>query len=318
MATTDSTKVLDPQVLGDMVSASLTAGMKFRPLLQDDTTLVDRAGSTVEFPAFNYIGDAVDLDENTAIDPNALSYGTKQATVKEIGQGVSITNNALAIGYGDPIGEAGKQLQTAIDNKIDNDIHSVLANAVLSASVPVSVEGLQTALDSFNYEGDVNSLVLVASPQAAGKLRIEAGKDFVSASQLGANIVSGAYGEILGVTIIRSRKLNHNEAYLVDTSVDDGKPAIKLMRKKDATIETEYKPGERKTNIYATALVAPYLYNDQKVVKVTFDGLDATGATTGAPKNQAVATEPTNVEGSKRIGRQKKTTSGSPSATLGH
>ena len=65
---TQSQDVLDPQVLSDMVSAQLTAAMKFAPLCQVDNTLVGTPGSTIQFPSWNYIGDATDINENEPIE----------------------------------------------------------------------------------------------------------------------------------------------------------------------------------------------------------------------------------------------------------
>ena len=53
---TKSENVLDPQVLADMISAQLTAAQKFLPLCQVDNTLQGVPGSTIQFPAWNYIG----------------------------------------------------------------------------------------------------------------------------------------------------------------------------------------------------------------------------------------------------------------------
>lgn len=66
-----------------MVSAKLTAGLKFTSLAQVDNTLEGKPGSTVEFPSWKYIGDAVDLDEDVAIETKDLTFGFKAATINE-------------------------------------------------------------------------------------------------------------------------------------------------------------------------------------------------------------------------------------------
>lgn len=73
-AITVSGQVLDPQVLADMMSAELAAGLRFAPLAEVDRTLEGKPGSTVEFPCWNYIGDAEDLKEGVAIDTKSLTY----------------------------------------------------------------------------------------------------------------------------------------------------------------------------------------------------------------------------------------------------
>lgn len=312
---TQSDNVLDPQVLADMVSAQLTAGMKFAPLAQIDTTLVGVPGSTIQFPAWNYIGDAEDVTEGEAIDTSKLTYGSKAATIKEVGKGGSITDTALAVGYGKPADELTQQLGLSISNKVDNDTKDVLADATQTASVEPTVDGLQNALDVFNFEDDNAIVALVCSPSAASKLRLSAAKEFTASAQLSDPISSGVYGDILGVQIIRSRKLKADEAYLVVTNATDGRPAIKLITKKNVNVEPERHASTRSTEYYATAMYAAYLYDPTKVVKVTFTGVTGPDATNGAPAVKAVDDSVNNVPEDKRVGRQKKAKASSASST---
>lgn len=306
---TKSENMLDPQVLADMVSAQLTAGQKFTPLAQVDNTLQGVPGSTIQFPAWNYIGDAEDIVEGEPIETSKLTFGQKAATIKEVGKGGAITDTALQIGYGDPQGELSKQLGLAMANKQDNDVLATLKEATQTAAVDPSVDGLQSALDTFNYEDDNATIVLICSPKAAGQLRLSAAKEFTGASALQNPISTGVYGEILGVQIMRSRKLDANEAYLVVTNASDGRPAVKLLNKRGVTIEPERHASERSTDYYATAMYATYLYDPTKVVKVTFNGVTGSAATTGAPADVADNGDKVdNVAEGKRVGRQKKTT----------
>ena len=291
---TYSQDMLDPQVLADMIPAELTAQMKFTGLAAVDSTLEGRPGTTVEFPAWNYIGDAQDVKEGEPIETSSLTYGSKAATIKEIGKGGSITDQALLTGYGDPYGELSSQIAKAMANKVDND-------------VTATVDGIQDALDIYNDEDD-SRIVLLVSPKAAGQLRLKAGKDWLRGTQLGSDaLTKGVYGDILGVQLVRSRKLDANEAYLV--KVDGGnKPAIKLMMKRGVKVEPDRVPKLRRTDIYATSYYAPYLYDPTKVVKVTFSDVTGKAGMTGAPENKEVNNEVTNVDEDKRIGKQKKTT----------
>lgn len=303
---TQSTDVLDPQVLADMIPAKLTAGLKFTSVAQIDNTLQGKPGSTIEFPTWNYIGDAEDLKENDPIDTSKLTYGSKPATIKEIGKGGSVTDSALETGYGDAWGELSNQLGLALANKIDNDILATLRQSIQNASVDLSLDGIQDALDIYNNEDDAVT-VLIASPKAAGRLRLQAGQNWLHGTQLGSDTISkGIYGDILGVQVIRSRKLDANEAFLVKIGAEDGKPAVKLMLKRDINVEPDRLPKYRRTDIYATAVEAPYLYDPSKVVKITFKGIDGPAGTTGAPADASVNDEPDNVDEDKKIGTRSR------------
>ena len=75
---TQSNNVLDPQVLADMIPAKLTAGLKCTSLVQVHRTLEGKPGSTVEFPTWNYIGDAEDIKD----DGNYYTVVPKTSRVK--------------------------------------------------------------------------------------------------------------------------------------------------------------------------------------------------------------------------------------------
>ena len=308
---TTSPEMLDPEVLAGMVSAQLTAAQKFTPLAQVDNSLQGVPGSTIQFPSWNYIGDAQDIVEGEPIETSKLTYGQKAATIKETGKGGAITDTAIQVGSGDPQGELVKQLSMSMGNKRDNDVLATLKEATQTASVDPTVDGLQEALDTFNYEDDNATIVLVCSPKAAGQLRLSAAKEFTGASMLQNPISTGVYGEILGVQIMRSRKLNADEAYLVVTNASDGRPAIKLLTKKGVNIEPERHASERSTYYYASAMYAVYLYDPSKVVKVTFTGVTGHAATNGAPADIADnGSKVDNVPEDKRVGRQKKAAAG--------
>lgn len=262
MAQTKLEHLVDPEVLADMVAFELDKAIRFSPLAELDSTLQGRPGSTLKFPAFTYIGDAEDVAEGQPIPLNQLGSETKSVTVKKAGNGVEITDEALLSGYGNPLGEAARQIQLSIANKIDNDFLDELDGAIQNTSEDVTtVLGLQAALDIFNDEDDTPT-VLIMNPVDAGKLRIDAAQNFVAGSELGATrILDGVYGDILGVQIVRSRKLDEGQAYLVRQG------ALKLVNKRDVEVETDRDIVKKTTVVTADHHYAPYLYDASKVVK---------------------------------------------------
>ena len=76
VGTTMLENLVNPEVLAPMVSAELTAQMKFAPLAKIDTTLQGRAGDTVTLPKYAYIGDAADIAEGDPIPLDQLSATT--------------------------------------------------------------------------------------------------------------------------------------------------------------------------------------------------------------------------------------------------
>ena len=115
--TTKLADLLNPQVLADYVDSKLIYNIVFAPLATIDDTLVGNPGDTLTVPVWNYIGDADDLVEASAISTVKLTGSHASVTVKEAGKGVEISDKAILSAYGDPVGEIGSQLVKSIASK---------------------------------------------------------------------------------------------------------------------------------------------------------------------------------------------------------
>lgn len=265
MAQTKLTNMVDPQVLAEMISAELPNAIRFSPLANVDRTLAGRPGSTVTVPKFTYIGDAADVAEGAAIDLTLLQTATDSFTIKKAGKGVEITDEAVLSGYGDPIGEAGKQLLMAVANKVDNDVLTALGTASLTyaATGGITIDAVDAAQGIFNDE-DQSPMVLLVNPKDALKLRKSAAESWTRASELGDNIlVSGAFGEVLGAQVIRSRKVTEGTAYLVKQG------ALSIYMKRDVDVESDRDIVTKTTVITADQHYGAHLYDESKAVKIT-------------------------------------------------
>ena len=258
-------QLIDPEVMADIVSASLANAIRFTPIAQVLTNLQGRPGSTLSFPSFVYIGEAADVAEGAPIPLDQLSASETSVAIKKAAKGVEITDEAILSGLGDPIGEANKQLALSIAAKVDADLLVAAQTATQTAGVAFNgtVATLQTGLDIFNDEDD-EPVILVVNPKDAAKLRTDAQTNFLAGSEIGANaLINGTYGEVLGVQIVRSRKVLEGAPLLIKAG------ALALVMKRAVQVEADRDIVTKTTVITADEHYAAYLYNPAKVVKFT-------------------------------------------------
>jgi N4-gp56 family major capsid protein len=266
-AQTKKANMVIPEVMADMISAKLPNAIRFSPLARVDDTLVGQPGDTVTVPRFEYIGDAEDVAEGVAMGTTVLTTSSQQATIKKAGKAVEITDEARLSGYGDPIGEAEKQLLMSIANKVDNDSLVALATTTLvhttAAAGKLDVAAVEAAQAIFDDEDD-EAMVLIANPADAADLRNDAAGAWTRASELGDRLlVRGTYGEVLGAQVIRSRKLAVGTAYLVKVG------ALAIYMKQDVDVETDRDILANTTVIAADEHYGVVLEDESKAVKIT-------------------------------------------------
>ena len=121
--------LIDPEVMGDMVSARIPKKLRVAPFAKIDDTLVGVPGDTITVPAYTYIGDAADVAEGGEVAIEKMTTSTRKATIKKAMKGIGLTDEAVLSGYGNPVGEANTQLALAIAAKIDSDCMDALQTA---------------------------------------------------------------------------------------------------------------------------------------------------------------------------------------------
>lgn len=285
--------LVNPQVMADMVSATLPKKIKFSPFAKVDTSLAGQPGDTITVPKYAYIGDAEDVAEGVAIGTVVLTASTTTAQVKKAAKAVEITDEAALSGYGDPIGEAANQLTMAIAAKVDNDCYEALKGATLqydgSAKI-ISYEGIVDAVDKFGDETDagVNKIIFV-HPNQVTQLRKD--PNFLDINKYPiANgvIMSGTIGSIAGCRVVKSKKvaLDSGNAYylnpiMVDDSADPNEDpaadktatvssALTIYLKRDVNTETDRDILKKTTVLSADEHYTAVLSNESKVVLAKF------------------------------------------------
>lgn len=263
--------MIDPEVLTAMVSAQLPKAIKFSAIAPVDTTLVGRPGDTITIPRYKYIGDAEDVAEGEAIDMKKLQTASQKVTIKKAGIGIQLTDEAMLSSYGDPKGEAQRQLTMSLASKIDNDTVDVAKTAPLNIKQAINLDlpdAISAAMiDSTSDQNvetdDTQAGILYLNPKDANKLRKAAANDWTRASELGDQILAtGVFGELFGWQILRSRKLAQGQAVAALPG------AMKTYLKRTAQVETQRDILRKLTNATADAHYVVAINNEAKIVTV--------------------------------------------------
>lgn len=276
MAQTKLANIVNPEVMADMVEKKLVDLMKFAPLATVDTTLVGTPGSTIQLPAWNYVGDAAELAEGVSLTPSLLSAGKVNATIHKVAKGIELTDEAVLSGFGDPIGEAANQLALAIASAVDNECLSVLhgitgAMAMSTANnttYPAAAD-IIPALELFGEDIEDGPTVAVVSPAVYTQMRDVAGANtWIPASEIAAGIaVRGVVGEFQGCQVIVSNKLKTTasgagDIYLVKPG------ALRIFLKRDTLIEADRDILAFTTLMTASKHYIAYLYNAAQAIRI--------------------------------------------------
>lgn len=282
--------LINPEVMTDMISATLPKKIKFSRIAGVDTTLEGREGDTVTIPKYAYIGDAEDVAEGVALGTVSLTATTTKVTVKKAGKATEISDEAILSAHGDTVGESVNQLAMAVASKIDDDCVKALNTATLTydgSDGAISYEGIVKAIDLLEDESDTPvSKVIFVHPKQVTQLRLDA--DFRDLNKYPMPVImTGAIGSIAGAQVIVSKRVTTDEngnyvnpIVVVDTADPNeattadkfatSSPALTIYLKRAVNVETD-RDILKSTNVIKTDehyVVA--LTNDSKVVLATF------------------------------------------------
>ena len=262
MTITKMENMINPEVLATMVDGELEFALKFTNLATVDNTLVGRPGNTISLLAYKMIGEAVDVEEGEAIPVEALATENENVTVKKAGKGVRITDEAVLSGYGDPLGQASKQLAKAIAAKVDTDIMGCLdeIGPEMTINKALSAEVVSEALVKFGEDIEGQKVLLISPAQLHA---LKQDPTWLSVQELGKEaLVEGAIGQIHGCDVVISNRID-GANYIVKPG------AVAIYLKRETSLETERIPSIRATELTVDKHYTVHLADVTKAIKIT-------------------------------------------------
>ena len=234
--------LLDPQVLGAYLDVKLIDKIKLAPIAEVNRELEGRPGSTITFPKWGYIGDAADLAEGAALSYTDIAEDTVEIKVKKVAKGVSITDEAVLSGYGNPVEQIGQQLLTAVASKIEADMYDAVDKEKKATRDQVGCfqhkydktagftkEDIIDMRAKFG-EDQEGEMLLFVNPAEFAKLAKD--KDFVQIQQ-GAQIISGEMGMLYGVRLVVANRVPAGKPFLMKPG------ALAIVMKRNVMVESE-------------------------------------------------------------------------------
>ena len=280
--TTKLENLVDPEVMAPMISAKIVSAIVATPFAKIDTTLEGQAGSTITVPRYMYIGDAEDVAEGVEAGTVKLETDTDTYTVKKAMKAVTITDEAVLSGYGNPVGEANVQLGKAIASKIDNDVMEELKGAqnTITLTGDISYNNVVNAIDRFNEEENVPKVMFI-HPKQVTQLRKD--ENFISNDKYANQnvMLRGEIGMIANTRIVATKKaINEAGTYFLNPIVqlkaesqtgDEELAAVTIFMKRGANVETERHTLNRTTDISVDEHYVAALTDETKVVLAKFE-----------------------------------------------
>ena len=266
--------VFDPQVVSDMINAKVTKKAVMKGYVKVNTDLQGVPGSEVTVPRWGYIGEAVDLVEGQPIDSTKMAFTTAKYSIKKIGKGVMLTDEAQLSGYGNPMGTATAQIAMSMYEKLDNDEVDVMyesQNVVDATSATIKYASIVDGVDMFGEEEDSNKVIFIHSKQ---KTQLRKDADFLSADKFAPGVMrDGVIGRIAGCDVKVSNKVKLEDGVYYnpiiklnnDAETEDDIPAITYFLKRGNLVEHKRHVGVG-DEVVCTAHGMPAMTNESKIV----------------------------------------------------
>ena len=265
--------LINPQVMADMIGAELENKLRATGFYRIDRKLVGRAGDTITVPTWLYIGEAADLAENAQGDVTEMETRDISYCVKKAVKNIRLTDEAVLSGYGDPMGEATRQLRMSIQDKMDSDGIALL-EAITSSighvhtiSTALDYDDIVDALDLMpkdNEEQGTNATLMVNHTTAKTLRKNPRFAD--RASQLGDSVLqSGVVGSIAGCNLLISNKLTATRSYILTPN------CFTAFMKRDINVETQRDLLSKRTLVGSDCHYVIAIEDYDKIVAIEHD-----------------------------------------------
>jgi len=261
MATIVKSNLIVPEVLGAILEQKMIDNIRIAPLAIINTELQGNAGDEISVPQYSYIGDAVDLAENTAGELDLLTATTVKAKVKKAFKGVEITDEARGASFGNPLAEAERQLAVAMASKVEKDCITAVeasentfdgSNGGTEEISPDKLADGAVALYGEDFEG----VFALITPKQYNVIRKNIA--FTTVAN-GEAFLTGHVGQVYGVQIVVSNRITAGKVPMLKVG------GLQIVLKKEVAVETDRDILKKTTVITADRHYVAHILDGNKV-----------------------------------------------------
>ncbi len=145
MTNTQKTDLVNVPVFAQSVSDKLQGKIRLLPLAYAESFTGVQA-SKVDVPKEVYVGDAAAVAEGDALDYTKMSQTKDTVEFKNYAKGITLTDQAVKGGFGDPVGAAERQVLAAVAGGIEKDMVAALGTTKLEVKEALSANAVLKAI----------------------------------------------------------------------------------------------------------------------------------------------------------------------------
>lgn len=274
MANTINKNIIVPEVYADLVREKITGYAVISSAAKTVDTLKNQPGEIINFPAWQYIGDATDIQIGSAMPKTAMKQTTTSATVKMVAApAVSVNDYDNAVALGNALDEASKQQAISMARKMDKDcIDCALTSPLKSALATVNkvtFDEMLAAMQLYGDDVDTEDFAFIAihSMFIPSFVGMPGFVDRTNTQTIDGNgiVHNNLLGHFRGIPVVLSDRLydsTNQEGFILIVKKD----SLGIVPKEAPFVEAERDASTRTTTVYCSDYYAVALIDESGIV----------------------------------------------------
>lgn len=214
MAIINKAGVTIPEVMEDLIQYEYENNLVLGKFAYVDNTLVGAPGDTVTVPYCAPLSDAEDVQEGSALTPEANADSKITITVKKTGKAVKMTQEAINSCAYDLKSQRRSEIGKAIARKVDKDLAAEMAKTTLvhNATSAITYQEVVDARALMGEEAFSTAPIMIMNSKEYAKFAKT--PEFIAVATQIEGFGVNAAGVLVDMPVIVSDRVADKEAYI--------------------------------------------------------------------------------------------------------